>query len=240
MDLNKNYYNILSLEKDSTSDQVKKAYYKLSFKYHPDKGGDPIVFAEITEAYDILMSEKNRSEYDTKSRYGSKYSAVEEFYNLNYEYNYQNDLKKRDDFKSKEVLHVYIQVDDTFNGEVEYPRWITCKSCAGTGQDLKGKIVIRDERGNIKGTFESEEGCDFCEGSGTDWKGGKCGFCHGEGKVGLKSCDTCGGSRRTLGKQKLKNIQLDGDETIVESMGHVHPIEKGRCGHLILKKKLDS
>jgi DnaJ-class molecular chaperone len=236
MNLNKNYYGILQIEKDLDSSQIKKSYYKLSFKMHPDKGGDPIIFSEITEAYDILMDPDKRNEYDVKSRYGAKYSSVEEFYNFSFDFDFKSDLKKKEEFKEKEVLHVILEINDNFKGKVEYPRWITCKSCSGTGQDLKGKIVIKDDKGNIKGTFESEEGCDFCEGNGTDWKGNKCSFCDGQGKIGLKKCDSCDGNRRTLGKQTLKNIELTGDETVIEGMGHVHPIEKGRCGHLILRK----
>ena len=41
MDLNKNYYQILGVTIDSEPNQIKKAYYKLSFMHHPDKGGDP-------------------------------------------------------------------------------------------------------------------------------------------------------------------------------------------------------
>ena len=55
MDFNKNYYNILGVNHESTEKEIKKSYYKLSFTHHPDKGGDESIFSEITEAYDILM-----------------------------------------------------------------------------------------------------------------------------------------------------------------------------------------
>lgn len=236
MNLSKNYYQLLQIDKDVDSQKVKKSFYKLSFQFHPDKGGDPLLFSEITEAYDVLMNEEVRKEYDLKSRFGANYSSSEEFYNFGFDFDFEKDLKKKEDFKSKEILHIIIEVDDNFAGKVEYPRWITCKTCSGTGQDMKGKIVVRDEKGNIKGTFESEEGCDFCEGTGKDWRGNNCGFCEGIGKIGLKSCDSCQGSRRILGKQKLTKIKLVGDETKIEGMGHVSPVEKGRCGHLILRK----
>jgi DnaJ-class molecular chaperone len=238
MNPNKNYYQLLQIEKNVDSIKIRKAYYKLSMKMHPDKGGDAAIFSEITEAYDILMDEEQRKEYDLKSRFGANYSSMEEFYDFSFDFDFKNDLKKRDTFKDKEILHIYLEVDDQFTGEVEYPRYVSCKTCSGSGQDLKGKIIVKDEMGNIKGVFESEEGCDFCEGSGLDWKGGKCHFCNGGGKIGLKPCDVCQGEKRILGKQKLTKIELVGDETKIEGMGHVSPLEKGKCGHLILKKKL--
>jgi curved DNA-binding protein CbpA len=40
MNLNKNYYNILGVNHESTDKEIKKAYYKLSFDYHPDRNKD--------------------------------------------------------------------------------------------------------------------------------------------------------------------------------------------------------
>ena len=45
---NKKYYDLIGVEKDATFDQIKKAYRKLAIKHHPDKGGDPEKFKEIT------------------------------------------------------------------------------------------------------------------------------------------------------------------------------------------------
>ena len=50
-------------------DQLKKAYRKKALKEHPDKGGDPDKFKEITHAYEILSDPKKRDLYD---KYGEE------------------------------------------------------------------------------------------------------------------------------------------------------------------------
>jgi len=48
------YWKILSLVPPKTKDEIKKQYYKLSLKYHPDKGGDNDKFIKLKNAYDKL------------------------------------------------------------------------------------------------------------------------------------------------------------------------------------------
>lgn len=233
MNLNKNYYSILGIDKSSDEKAIKKAYYKLSFKHHPDRGGDQILFTEITEAYDVLSSE-NRADYDLKSRYGNNYNEYFELFNIDMDFDYNKTKDSMEKFKKNDVLNIYIKVDDTFDGTIEYERWVKCKSCDGSGKDLSSKIVIKDNDGNILRTFDADDGCDFCEGTGKDFRGNPCSFCSGKGKVGLTPCKTCNGEKRILGKQKLTKIKLTGDETKIDAMGHYSKDEVGKCGYLLL------
>ena len=59
-----NYYDILGINKDSTAEEIKKVYRKLSKEHHPDRGGDENRFKEISEAYTILGDKQKRTEYD--------------------------------------------------------------------------------------------------------------------------------------------------------------------------------
>lgn len=62
------YYELLGVSRDASTDELKKAYRKLAVRYHPDKNpGDAEAeakFKEISEAYDILKDEDKRAAYD--------------------------------------------------------------------------------------------------------------------------------------------------------------------------------
>ena len=63
----KDYYEILGIDRNATKEEIKKAYRRLSKKYHPDVSDDPDAaekFKEITEAYEVLSDDKKRANYD--------------------------------------------------------------------------------------------------------------------------------------------------------------------------------
>lgn len=63
------YYKTLGVSKNSSTKDIKKAYYQLAKKYHPDTNkDDPNAskkFQEVSEAYEILSDDTKRKEYDT-------------------------------------------------------------------------------------------------------------------------------------------------------------------------------
>ena len=58
------YYAVLGVAKNATSDEIKKAYRKLASQHHPDKGGDTTKFQEIQTAYAVLSDPEKKSQYD--------------------------------------------------------------------------------------------------------------------------------------------------------------------------------
>ena len=64
----KNYYYFLGILENASEEEIKKAFRKLSLKYHPDKNPNDLFFEnrfrEIREAYDILGDPENRRIYD--------------------------------------------------------------------------------------------------------------------------------------------------------------------------------
>jgi curved DNA-binding protein CbpA len=57
-------YEILMIPIDANNDIIKKAYRKLAKEHHPDKGGDAKKFHQINYAYNILINENTRLQYD--------------------------------------------------------------------------------------------------------------------------------------------------------------------------------
>jgi len=64
MDSKIDYYKVLEINKQSSLEEIKKAYKKLAVKHHPDKGGNPEHFKNISEAYQVLSNPEKRRVYD--------------------------------------------------------------------------------------------------------------------------------------------------------------------------------
>ena len=74
--MNKDLYEILGITKNASEKDIKKAYRKLAFEYHPDKNTSDEarkIFTEIGEAYDILSNKEKKNIYDN---YG--YESIKE------------------------------------------------------------------------------------------------------------------------------------------------------------------
>src|SRR6187455_1191459 len=67
----RDYYEVLGVERGTSTDDLKKAYRKLAMQYHPDRNpGDKAAeekFKELGEAYEVLADDQKRAAYD---RYG--------------------------------------------------------------------------------------------------------------------------------------------------------------------------
>lgn len=69
------FYKLLGVDKSAGDADIKKAYRKMAMKEHPDKGGDPEKFKEITKAYEILSNKDKRAQYDQYGEEGLEGAA---------------------------------------------------------------------------------------------------------------------------------------------------------------------
>lgn len=229
MNINKNlnYYNILGVEKNATSKQLKVAYYELSKIYHPDVSKEKnaeVIFKYVVEAYKILTNSEQRAEYDKISEHGANYVRKTE----NYDFDFKNDnvvydsyKKQYEKHKNEELIDILLVYKD-IPKFVEYNRLIPCKECDGTGNDLNADV------------FE----CDMCDGSGK-YQGEKCGMCKGAGRVGMLKCKSCSGNRRITKQEKIKvdaKKFVDG-KLKVDYMGNYSKIDPGKIGKLLIMIK---
>ena len=71
----KNYYDILGVSEDASSEDIKKAFKEIAKKEHPDRGGNETRFKEANEAYDTLKNPQKKQEYDTIRKYGEGFGG---------------------------------------------------------------------------------------------------------------------------------------------------------------------
>ena len=142
----KDYYKILGVKPNSSKDEIKKAYRKLAKEWHPDINKSENAherFIEITEAYEILVDDHNRAQYDAMgndsyySQDGNDFSRKQEEARRKGEY-YSN--ISFDEFLAK-VFEVIVEAGkDTLFGEDQFNENITFKKYIGIG--LKGWLSV--------------------------------------------------------------------------------------------------
>lgn len=104
----RDYYQILGIEKNAEQQQVKEAYRHLAFKYHPDRNqGNPKASEEmktVNEAYAVLSDPAKRREYDAlRQRFGS--SAHTRF---------RSSYSEQDIFSGSDINHVFEEMAKAF------------------------------------------------------------------------------------------------------------------------------
>lgn len=189
----KDYYEILGVSRDASSEEIKKAYRKLALKYHPDKNnGDEKKeerFKEIAEAYSILNDEEKKAKYDNGG-----FDAFEDIgFNMNINdiirdfmggFNHKTQNKGQD-IHIKVVLtleEMYFGVTkkikvnkklicDACKGEMT-----TCKKCGGSG------FILYTQRTNF-GLSQIQMSCDECGGTGKVILNKNCKKCNSTGFV---------------------------------------------------------
>ena len=76
----RDYYEVLGVDRNASAADIKKAYRRLAMKYHPDRnGGDKEAeakFKEVGEAYEVLGDEQKRAAYDRFGKAGVNQGAA--------------------------------------------------------------------------------------------------------------------------------------------------------------------
>lgn len=223
----RDYYQILGVQKNASQEEIKRAYYKLAHKYHPDKGGDKEKMKEINEAYQILSDKDKRNQYDKFGSAGfdsNAFAGNGNNYNwawsnfsgpdLDFDFENLDDIfgdffgfgskeSKRKNFKKGSNIRVDLEIslEDVLKNsekEIDLKKYIVCERCRGNGAEPGSRV---NQCFSCRGTGQVQEVKRTFLGSFTHWA--VCPECRGEGQKPEKFCNVCKGEGRIKGIEKI-------------------------------------
>jgi len=206
----RDYYDVLGVQKGTSSVDLKKAYRKLAMKYHPDKNqGDKSAeqkFKEVNEAYDILKDDQKKAAYDQFGHAAFDQSSAGPsaggfdfgggFGDI-FDDMFGDIMGRRRGSSSAQTrgsdlrYNMEITLENAFHGKkatIDIPTAVSCDLCSGTGTKggaLPDTCNTCNGFGKVrtqKGFFSVERGCPGCGGSGKVIRN-PCSACRGSGRV---------------------------------------------------------
>ena len=215
----KDYYEVLGVSKDATADEIKRAYRKLTRKYHPDANpGNAEAesrFKEINEANDVLSDTSKRAQYDQFGYvgeappqgagfggdfFGGFGDIFENFFGGVSGSRGSNPSSPRRGSDLEMTMRVTLET--AYRGatrEVEVPREENCPHCDGSGAEPGSKVTACAACGG-RGQVERVANTPF----GRMVQVVPCTACGGRGKTIEVPCSKCRGSKRVRRNRKLE------------------------------------
>ncbi|MDP4244500.1 MAG: molecular chaperone DnaJ [Bacteroidota bacterium] len=224
----RDFYEILGIAKNSSADEIKKAYRKVAMQFHPDRHpGDKAAeekFKEAAEAYEVLSDADKRAQYDRYGHAGLSNNGRGGYsgggMNMDDIFSQFGDIFGDDLFggffggrrggggsRSRGVRGSNLRVKIKLNYEeiakgvtknIKVKKYVVCQTCSGSGAKDKGSVQT----------------CGTCGGSGQVRRVSNtflgqmqtvttCPTCNGEGSVVTAKCTTCKGEGRTYGEETV-------------------------------------
>jgi molecular chaperone DnaJ len=211
MAIKQDYYEVLGIARSASDEQVKRAFRKLAFQYHPDRNKDlgaEEKFKEINEAYQVLSDPQKRSMYDRYGRvdvaegfpdfgFGGLGDIFESFFGgFSSPFGQTNQrVPQRGDSLQSHLTLSFKEAVFGCNKEIEIQRIEFCPSCNGVGSeqgtspetcpDCRGVGQVKRAQQSIFGRFTHITACPRCGGSGTVISN-PCSQCKGKGRIKVK------------------------------------------------------
>ena len=247
----RDYYEILSVGKTASADEIKKAYRKVAMQYHPDRNpGDKTAeekFKEAAEAYEVLSDGDKRAQYDRFGHAGvSGNGRGAHSPNMEDIFSQFGDIFGEDIFGSFfggsggqrtrggqrargtrgsnlriKLKMNYEEIAKGVTKNIKVKKYVGCGTCSGSGAKDKGSIQT----------------CSTCGGSGQVRKVTStflgqmqtvttCPACNGEGSTITAKCNDCKGEGRVYGEE---TVSIDIPAGVQEGM-QLNVSGKGNAG----------
>lgn len=207
---NTEYYDRLGVSKDASQDEIKRAYRKMSKKYHPDINKEPGAeekYKEVQEAYETLSDDQKRAAYDQYGPDGANgfggqggfggfdggagFGGFEDIFSSFFgggTTRNPNAPRQGDDLQYR----VNLSFEEAIFGaekEVHYNREATCKTCSGSGAK-PGTSPVTCGRCHGQGVINVDTQTPL----GMMRRQVTCDVCHGTGQEIKEPCQTCHGT----------------------------------------------
>ena len=207
---NTEYYDRLGVSKDASQDEIKRAYRKMSKKYHPDINKEPGAeekYKEVQEAYETQSDDQKRAAYDQYGPDGANgfggqggfggfdggagFGGFEDIFSSFFgggATRNPNAPRQGDDLQYR----VNLSFEEAIFGaekEVHYNREATCKTCSGSGAK-PGTTPVTCGRCHGQGVINVDTQTPL----GMMRRQVTCDVCHGTGQEIKEPCQTCHGT----------------------------------------------
>ena len=205
----RDYYDVLGIQRDASYEDITKSYKKLAFEYHPDRNpGNAEAeekFKEINEAYQILNNSEKRARYDSFGHMSSENVFSDENFSSGFNDIFgnlfedvfsagsRNRAQQGNDLK----YSLHIAFEEAIDGTeklLNIPKRKSCGECDGVGAAPGGTVT-----------------CDTCQGSGElKYTRGfiaikrHCSSCGGSGRRIIRVCSACAGNGFVITDQSVK------------------------------------
>lgn len=204
----RDYYEVLSVQKSATVDEIKSSYRKLALKYHPDRNPNDkdaeTKFKEAAEAFEVLGDQDKRHRYDRYGHAGLEGTGFHEFTNVQDIFEAFGDFfglgsmfgggnrRQRGPGRGADLeTDLRLTLEESARGvekKVQVRRMGLCKSCGGNGCKAGSSPTacsMCGGRGQVvraQGPFRIATACPTCRGKGT-MISDPCRDCAGRGRV---------------------------------------------------------
>jgi len=212
----RDYYEVLGVERGASDAEIKRAYRRLAQQWHPDVSTDPGAperFKEINEAYQVLSDPQRRQAYDTFGRaglggdagFGQGFGGFADIFDAFFGGTMagtQGQRRARPQAGADLRYDLRISFEEAVLGtekEIEFPVLGRCETCSGTGAkpgtdritcpQCDGRGEVRTVRQTMLGQMMNVSTCPRCR---------------GEGKIVETPCETCKGDGRTERRRSLR------------------------------------